>query len=77
MAVTPPYFNYNWSVRGDLDETFGEGFTERLQEALLTMHLDETQADLLDAFRTDSFVASRNENYAAIESVAKSLGMLQ
>lgn len=77
VDVTPPYFNYNWSVRGDLDETFGEGFTERLQEALLTMHLDETQADLLDAFRTDSFVASRNENYAAIESVAKSLGMLQ
>ncbi len=77
VDVTPPYFNYNWSVRGDLDETFGEGFTERLQEALLTMHLDETQADLLDAFRTDSFVASTNENYAAIESVAKSLGMLQ
>ena len=77
VGVTPPYFNYNWSVRGDLDETFGEGFTGRLQEALLNIHLDESQADLLDAFRTDSFVASRNENYAAIESVAKSLGMLQ
>lgn len=77
VDVTPPYFNYNWSVRGDLDETFGEGFTGRVQEALLTMLLDETQADLLDAFRTDSFIASRNENYAAIESVAKSLGMLQ
>ena len=77
VAVTPPYFNYNWSVRGDLDETFGEGFTQRLQGALLDMQLDESQADLLDAFRTDSFVSSRNENYAAIESVAKSLGMLQ
>ena len=77
VAETPPYFNYNWSVRGDMDETFGEGFTGRLQGALLDMHLDETQADLLDAFRTDSFVASSNENYAAIESVAKSLGMLQ
>ena len=77
VDVTPPYFNYNWSVRGDLDETFGEGFTGRLQEALLDIHLDASQADLLDAFRTDSFVASRNENYAAIESVAKSLGMLQ
>lgn len=77
VGVTPPYFNYNWSVRGDLDETFGEGFTGRLQKALFDMHLDESQADLLDAFRTDSFVASKNENYAAIESVAKSLEMLQ
>ena len=77
VAVTPPYFNYNWSVRGDLDESFGEGFTQRLQEALLNMHLDSTQADLLEAFRTDSFVPSTNENYAAIESVAKSLGMME
>ena len=77
LASTPPYFNYNWSARGDLDETFGDGFTERLQDALLTMHLDADQADLLDTFRTDSFIASNNENYAAIESVAKSLGMLE
>ena len=77
LAVTPPYFNYNWSVRGDLDESFGEGFTQRLQEVLLNMHLDSSQADLLEAFRTDSFIASNNENYAAIESVAKSLGMLE
>ncbi len=77
VAVTPPYFNYNWSVRGDLDDTFGEGFAQRLQDALLAMHEDASQADLLEAFRTDSFVATRNENYAAIESVAKSLGMLQ
>jgi len=77
LGVTPPYFNYNWSARGDLDDTFGEGFTDRLQEALLSMHLDADQSDLLDAFRTDSFIATNNENYAPIESVAKSLGMLQ
>ena len=77
LDVTPPYFNYNWSARGDLDETFGEGFTQRLQDALLDMHLDSGQAEILETFRTDSFIASSNENYAAIESVAKSLGMLQ
>ncbi len=77
LALTPTYFNYNWSVRGDLDQSFGDGFTDRLQEALLTIHTDSSQADLLEAFRTDSFIATRNENYAAIESVARSLGMLQ
>ena len=77
LAVTPPYFNYNWSVGGDLDESFGEGFTQRIQDALLNIHLDSSQADLLQAFRTDSFIASTNENYATIESVAKSLGMLE
>ena len=77
LAITPPYFDYNWTVRGDLDESFGEGFTQRIQDALLSMHLDSTQADLLEAFQTDSFVTSKNDNYAAIESVAKSLGMLE
>jgi phosphonate transport system substrate-binding protein len=77
MSVTPPYFDYNWSARGDLDESFGVGFTQRLQDALLNMHLDSSQSDLLEAFRTDSFITSKNENYADIESVAKSLGMLE
>ncbi len=77
LAITPPYFDYNWTVRGDLDESFGEGFTQRIQDALLSIHLDSTQADLLEAFQTDSFVTSKNDNYAAIESVAKSLGMLE
>ena len=35
LAITPPYFDYNWTVRGDLDESFGEGFTQRIQDALL------------------------------------------
>ncbi len=77
LAITPPYFDYNWTVRGDLDESFGGGFTQKIQDALLSMHLDSTQADLLEAFQTNSFVASKNDNYAAIESVAKSLGMLE
>ena len=77
LAVTPPYFDYNWSVQGDLDESFGEGFTQKLQDAFLNIHLDSSQSDLLEAFRTDSFIASKNENYATIESVAKSLGMVE
>ena len=27
---TPPYPDYNWTIRGDVDETFGEGFADRV-----------------------------------------------
>lgn len=73
--VTPSYFDYNWTVRGDLDAEFGDGFTLRVQNALVS--LDGSDQDVLDLFSTDSFIESQNENYQAIEDVAKSLGIIQ
>ena len=37
----------------------------------------QTGRALLEAFRTDSFIATSNENYAAIEDVARRLGMIE
>ena len=34
---TPFYADYNWTVRPDVDEMFGDGFTDRLQQALLAI----------------------------------------
>ncbi|MAP40214.1 MAG: putative selenate ABC transporter substrate-binding protein [Dehalococcoidia bacterium] len=73
--VTPSYFDYNWTARGDLDAEFGDGFTLRVQNALVS--LDGSDQDVLDLFSTDSFIESQNENYQAIEDVAKSLGIIQ
>ena len=33
---SPPFPDYQWTVRGDLDKTFGEGFTKKLQDALIS-----------------------------------------
>ena len=76
--TTPPYFDYNWTVRGDLDETFGDGFTERVQAALLAMdRRDPQQKEILDLFFADRFISSSNDNYEAIEEVARKLDIVR
>lgn len=77
LQTTEPYYDYNWTVRPDLDAAFGDGFTDRLRDALLTMSEDADGRALLEAFQTDSFIATANENYAAIEDVARKLGMIE
>lgn len=76
---TPPYYDYHWVVRGDLDETFGEGITAKLRGAIL--NLDAANSDsakrIMKAFQADGFIPTRNENYGAIESVARNLGLIK
>ncbi|GKW48872.1 phosphonate/selenate family ABC transporter substrate-binding protein [Halomonas sp. NCCP-2165] len=69
---TPPYPDYQWTVRGDLDERFGAGFTERLQQALIAMQAPE----LLASFPRSGFIPADNDDYAMIERVATELGLL-
>jgi len=77
LEITPPYYDYNWSVRPDLDETFGGGFTQRLKDALLDMGNDPSQREALEAFQTDTFIETSNDSYRAIEDVARNLGMVE
>ncbi|MDA0799229.1 MAG: putative selenate ABC transporter substrate-binding protein [Chloroflexi bacterium] len=76
---TPPYFDYHWVARGDLDEEFGEGTLERLTQALLGIDASKgpVEADIAEAFQTDGFIATSNENYQAIEDVAVDLGIIE
>lgn len=70
---TPYYADYNWTVRPDVDEIFGEGFTERLQETLLAID-DPT---LLAALPREKLIAAENEDFEGIRMVAESLDMLR
>ena len=76
--TTPPYYDYNWSIRGDLDESFRDGFIDSVQAALLAMDPEKPeQKDILGMFQTEGFIASSNHNYAAIEGVARNLGIIR
>lgn len=75
LSTTPPYFDYHWLIRGDVDEVFGAGFAAKVQRTLLAMGAD--QGEILDLFSTDRFVETNNGNYEAILEVAKSLGIIQ
>jgi phosphonate transport system substrate-binding protein len=74
---TPPYHDYHWLARPDLDERFGDGFTQRVTDTLLAIDgSDETERRILDLFHAGGFIPTEAANYARIESVARSLGLL-
>ena len=75
IYTTPAYFDYNWMIRGDVDQTFGAGFTDKVKAALLA--IGPANQDILDLFQTDKFIPTTNSNYDAIESVAKQIGIIQ
>ncbi len=77
--TTPPYFDYHFAARGDLDVTFGDGATDRIADALFRLggQNGPMAEELLALFTTDGFVATENANYRTIESVARELGILR
>ena len=76
LDTTPNYFNYNWTARADLDEVYGDGFTDKIQAALLALNMQE-HGEILELFSTDQFIPTENANYQAIESVARELDIIQ
>jgi len=73
--TTPPYYDYNWTVNSNVDEEFGEGTTEKIKAALLSMP-GESQ-EIADLFQTDKFIETKNENYDKIEQVAKEIEIIK
>ena len=74
--TTPQYFDYNWTVSGNLDDVYGNGFTGRLQKALLDLNLQE-HGRILALFNTERFIESDNDSYRDIEDVARRLGIIR
>ncbi|KAF0285094.1 putative selenate ABC transporter substrate-binding protein [Spiribacter sp. 1M153] len=69
---TPGYLNYQWSIRGDVDERFGDGFVEKVRTALLSMD----DPDLLERFPRSGFVPVSNDDYAGLEQTARAIGLI-
>ena len=70
---TPFYADYNMTAHPSIDEKFGEGTIDRLQEALIA--IDDAQ--LLGAFQRVGLVAANNSDFEGIADVAIELGMLR
>ena len=69
---TPPYPDYQWTIRGDVNERFGDGFKDKVAEALLSM----SDPALLEAFPRSAFVPASNDDYKPIEETAKKIGLI-
>jgi len=70
--TTPGYPDYQWTVRGNIDKKFGEGFADKIQAALLNMK----DPDLLESFPRSGFIPATNDDYLPILDTAKSLDLI-
>jgi phosphonate transport system substrate-binding protein len=72
--TTPPYYDYNWTVRGDLDPKL----VTKLRDAFLALDAKNPEhAEILKLQRASRFVPTKAENYAGIEAAARSAGLLK
>ncbi|RBP20546.1 phosphonate transport system substrate-binding protein [Marinobacter pelagius] len=69
---TPAYPDYQWTIRGDVNERFGDGFKARVKEALLA--LDDKE--LLESFPRSGFIPASNDDYEPIRKTAEEIGIL-
>lgn len=73
--VTPSYYDYHWTVNDNIDKEFGEGTTNKIKDAILS--LNSENSTIMEVFQSDKFIETKNENYEKIHSVAKELGMIK
>lgn len=75
---TPAYHDYHWLIRPDVDEKLGAGFTKKVTDTLLAIDgSDERGRTILELFQAKKFIPTEPANYAQIEDVARSSGLLK
>ena len=74
IYTTPPYYDYNWTVRGDL----GPALVKKLTAAFLKLdRANPEHKEILDLQRATRFVPTRVENYRSIEAVGRETGIIK
>ncbi|MGV8891459.1 MAG: putative selenate ABC transporter substrate-binding protein [Burkholderiaceae bacterium] len=72
--TTPGYYDYNWSVRADMNPVV----RKKLTDAFLALDAkNPADKKILDLQRASKFIPAKAENYAAIEAAARSAGLLK
>ena len=74
LAVTPAYFDYNWTVRPGLDPAL----TKKLADAFLKLDPAKPEMkEIMDLQRASKFIPTQSSNYDGIEAAARSAGLLK
>ncbi len=69
---TPAYPDYQFTIRSDVDATYGKGFINKVQAALIK--LDDKS--ILSAFPRAKFIEAKNADFEPILKTAKSIGLI-
>ena len=72
--TTPDYYDYNWTVRGDLDPKVAA----KIKEAFLALDpANPEHKAILDLQRAKRFIETKPENYLGIEKAARAAGLIK
>lgn len=72
--TTPGYYDYNWTVRADMDPVM----RKKLTDAFLSLNANDAQGkEILDLQRATRFIPTKAENYEQIEKAARNAGLLK
>ncbi|MGK0270194.1 MAG: phosphonate transport system substrate-binding protein [Cocleimonas sp.] len=69
---TPGYPDYQWTIRGDVDKTYGKGFSAKVSEALLAIK----DQSILSAFPRKGFIPASNADFQPVLDMAKEIGLI-
>ena len=74
LWTTPDFYDYNWTVRGDLDPAL----VAKIRAAFLALDpANPEHKAILDLQRTKKFIPTAPENYRSIEEAARSAGLIK
>jgi phosphonate transport system substrate-binding protein len=74
LGTTPPYYDYNWTVRGNLDPAL----TAKIKAAFLALDpAKPADKAILDLQAATRFIPTKAENYTGIEEAARAAGLLK
>jgi phosphonate transport system substrate-binding protein len=72
--TTPGYFDYNWTVRSDMNPAL----KKKITDAFLALNSATPEGkEILDLQRATKFIPTKAANYADIEKAAHSAGLLK
>lgn len=75
---TPGYPDYHWIAQPGLDRRFGQGFTNRLQLAILNWKPTTPQRkQILSLFGAQQFTTADPADYGQIEQVGRQIGRIR
>jgi len=74
LATTPPYYDYNWTVRPGLDPAV----VRKLTDAFLKLDpANPAHREIMDLQRASRFVPTSAANYDGIEAAARGAGLIK
>jgi len=74
FATTPTYFDYNWTVRGNMDPAL----KEKIKQAFLGLDpANPEHKAILDLQAASRFIETKPENYVGTEQAAREAGLLK